>query len=210
MSPAHWDAALFRLIHHGMHQPWLDPVMMWLTDPGPWKIPILALTGLLFLLRGRRGVLGVLVLALTLTVSDQLSSHVLKKMFRRMRPSEALADTNPLFGVRRTHSFPSTHAVNFFAGAPVIAAVFPGAAIAAYSLAGAVSFSRVYVGDHYPFDVLAGAGLGIFLGLLGRKAWRRLVRTLLPRGELLAMDRGPAKDPLSVSARGERAPSGGP
>jgi undecaprenyl-diphosphatase len=191
MTAAGWDAAVFRAIHLGTHQKWLDPVMMALTEPGPWKIPLLVLAGLLFLIRGRRGLIGVLVLALTIAAGDQLSSHVLKKIVKRARPSAELPDSRPLFGVRGTHSFPSTHAVNFFAAAPVVSAVFPEATVVTYGIAALVSFSRIYVGDHWPSDVVGGALLGLGLGFLGRKLYRRAVRTLLKE-------------------RDEPAPSGGP
>jgi len=207
MTPADWDAALFRAIHHGMHQRWLDPIMVWLTDPGPWKIPLLVLIGALFLLKGRRGLIGVVVLALTIAAADQLSSHVLKPVFRRARPSETLRDTLPLFGVRHSYSFPSSHATNFFAAAPVISAVFPQGTVVVYVAAAAVSFSRVYVGDHYPLDVIVGAALGLGLGFVGRRAYRRLVRTLLQRRGVIV---GEVPDPVKVTPRGERAPSGGP
>ena len=204
---ADWDAALFRAIHHGLHHPWLDPVMMALTDVGPWKIPLLALIAVLLLLRGRRGAIAVVVLALTITAADQLSSHVLKPIFHRARPSVSLHDTRPLFGVRTSWSFPSTHASNFFSAAPVIAAAVPQAAIAAYALATAVSLSRVYVGDHYPSDVLGGAILGLFLGFLGRKAFLRAERSLPGR----ARAPGGAEKGVSIQeSAGERAPSGGP
>jgi len=206
MTPEAWDVAIFRAIHHGMHQPWLDPIMIALTDPGPWKIPLLVLVAVLFpLLRGRRGAIGLVILALTIAAGDQLSSHILKPVFRRARPSAALVDALPLFGVRHSYSFPSTHATNFFAAAPVVAAVFPEARIVAYVYAAAVSFSRIYVGDHYPVDVLGGTLLGLWLGFLGRKAYRRAVRTLLPHADP-AMETGT----MQLTARGERAPSGGP
>ncbi|MGE5175350.1 MAG: phosphatase PAP2 family protein [Hyphomicrobiales bacterium] len=174
-----WDTAVFRAIHLGCHQAWLDPVMRALTDPGAFKIPILVAIGLCFpLLRRARGAIGLVVLALTLAISDQTSAKVLKPIFKRARPSVVLADARPLFGVRHSYSFPSVHATNFFAAAPVIAAVFPEITVAAYVVAGAVSLSRIYVGDHWPSDVLGGTILGLFLGFVGRKGYRRLVRTL--------------------------------
>lgn len=174
-----WDTAVFRAVHLGWHQAWLDPVMRALTDPGVFKIPILVAIGLAFpLLRRGRGAIGLVVLALTLAVSDQTSAKVLKPIFKRARPSVVVADAKPLFGVRHSYAFPSVHATNFFAAAPVIAAVFPEVTVAAYVIAGAVSFSRVYVGDHWPSDVLAGALLGLFLGFVGRTAYRRAARTI--------------------------------
>ncbi len=207
-----WDVAIFRAIHHGMRHPWLDPIMVWLTDPRPLKYPLLCLVALLFLLKGRRGAIGVVVLALTIAAGDQLSSHVLKPLIRRPRPSAVLPDTAPLFGGRSSRSFPSTHATNFFAAAPVVSAVFPQAAVFAYGYAAAVSFSRIYVGDHYPLDVLGGAILGLTLGFLGRKTYRRAVRTLLERGGTPAasVPAVPGDESIPMSARGERAPSGGP
>ena len=177
MGPA-WDIALFRAIHLGMHQEWLDPIMSALSSPGAFKIPLLVLIGVLFLLRGKRGRIAVVVLALTLACSDQLASKVLKPIVGRTRPSVEVADAKPLFGVRHSRSFPSSHATNFFAAAPIIGWVFPEARVAAYAVAGAVSFSRVYVGDHWPSDVLAGAVLGLFLGWLGRRALLRVERSL--------------------------------
>jgi len=169
-----WDAAVFRAIHHGLHVPALDPVMMWLTAPGAFRYVFFVLGGAAFLARGARGALALAVLVATIAISDQVSVRGIKPIFRRDRPSVALADTRPLFGVRHTWSFPSNHAVNFTAAIPIVATVFPAATIPAIALAAAVSFSRIYVGDHWPSDVLGGILLGLYVGLLGRRAFRRL------------------------------------
>lgn len=173
-----WDVALFRAIHHGLHHPALDPVMKALSDPGPWKFPLLGLGALLFLTRGRRGAGILLACVLTVAASDQITTRALKPIFARHRPSVELADAKPLFGVRRTWSFPSNHAVNFFAAGPFVLEAFPRFGGWYFALAGAVALSRVYVGDHYPTDVLAGAGLGLLMGWLGRLALRRVAATV--------------------------------
>jgi undecaprenyl-diphosphatase len=176
-----WDTAAFRAIHFGLHHPALDPIMRALTSPGAFKIPALVVIGVAFLTRGSRGIVALLVLAATLAVSDQTSAKVLKPIFKRPRPSVSVTDSKPLFGKRGSYSFPSVHAANFFAAAPIVGAVFPPFRIAAYTVAAAVSFSRVYVGDHWPTDVIGGAALGLFLGWLGRRALARVERTLSER-----------------------------
>jgi len=178
-----WDTAVFRAIHFGLHHPALDSVMRVLSDPGALKIPLLVAIGLALLSRRRRGAVGVLVLAATLAVTDQTSAKVLKPIFKRARPSVVVTDSKPLFGVRRSYAFPSVHATNFFAAAPIVGAVFPPLGVTAYALAAAVSFSRVYVGDHWPSDVVGGAALGLFFGWLGRRALFRLERTFSARRE---------------------------
>ena len=180
MTPG-WDIVLFRAVHHGLRHPALDPVMKFLSEPGALKLPLFGLAAALFLARGRRGALALLFCVLTVTVSDQANSKGLKPLIRRLRPSVELADTKPAFGVRRSYSFPSSHAVNVFAAAPLVRELYPGGGIATMALASAVAVSRVYVGDHWPSDVLVGAALGLWIGWLGRTALRRAAATIAAR-----------------------------
>ncbi len=85
----------------------------------------------------------------------------LKLLVRRRRPT--LAGLPPLTSTPTGLSFPSAHACTSFAGARCYSRLgLPAAAL--YGLAGALSLSRVYLGVHYPSDVLAGAALGSALG----------------------------------------------
>jgi undecaprenyl-diphosphatase len=87
------------------------------------------------------------------------ASNVIKLMVERSRPVD-----HPLVPEPTTHSFPSGHATTSFACAATLAPfVDRRAAPVLYALAAAIAYSRVYVGVHYPFDVLAGAALGLIV-----------------------------------------------
>ena len=84
-------------------------------------------------------------------------SDAIKLTVDRARPVD-----DPLVGQPATHSFPSGHATTSFACAATLAPFVPrGAAPVLYVLAAAIAYSRVYVGVHYPLDVLGGAALGL-------------------------------------------------
>ncbi|HET9951158.1 MAG TPA: phosphatase PAP2 family protein [Candidatus Eisenbacteria bacterium] len=168
------DEALFRQIHLVWRHPEFDGIFRGLSDPGRLLLPaLLVLIGFLWMQR-KRGVLALLILAATIAVSDQTSAKLLKPIFKRQRPSVVVADSRPFFGVRGSYSFPSVHATNSFAAAMVLDAVFPGARPALFTLAALVGYSRVYVGDHWPSDVLAGMLLGSLIGWGGRTLFARL------------------------------------
>lgn len=189
-----WDEAIFRRIHLAWRHDDLDPVFRGLSDPGRLVLPLFLVLLGFFWIKGKRGLLGALVLALTIAAADQTSAKLLKPIFQRPRPSVTLEDARPLFGPRGSHSFPSVHATNSFAAALVLDAVFPGRRLAFLAAAGLVSYSRVYVGDHWPSDVVAGALLGAMIGWLGRRLYVRLAARVAARAVPLR--------------RGEAEPSG--
>jgi len=90
-------------------------------------------------------------------------NYLVKLIVRRPRP--VLEGLPPLGGAPSSLSFPSAHATSSFAVATAMTRVEPLGALA-FLLAGALALGRPYLGMHYPSDVLAGAVLGIALGLI--------------------------------------------
>ncbi|MEX2107623.1 MAG: phosphatase PAP2 family protein [Solirubrobacterales bacterium] len=90
-------------------------------------------------------------------------NYALKLVVKRPRP--VLEDLPPLGGAPSSLSFPSAHATSSFAVATAMARVAPEAAVV-FVLAAALALGRPYLGMHYPSDVLAGALLGVALGLI--------------------------------------------
>ncbi|HEX7058878.1 MAG TPA: phosphatase PAP2 family protein [Solirubrobacterales bacterium] len=90
-------------------------------------------------------------------------NYLVKLLVRRPRP--VLKGLAPLGGAPSSLSFPSAHATSSFAVATAMTRVEPVAALA-FLLAAALALGRPYLGMHYPSDVLAGALLGIALGLI--------------------------------------------
>ena len=105
-------------------------------------------------------------------------SGALKVWVKRDRPPLSQPIPEPLLESPSTYSFPSGHATVGFACATVLALAVPRLRMPLFALAALISFSRVYVGVHYPFDVIAGAVLGLLLGIGIAIALRTLAAVL--------------------------------
>jgi len=91
---------------------------------------------------------------------------VVKGLVGRPRPFVTLHHVHLLIGRPGSTAFPSSHATTAFAGATIVSYCFPRAAVPLYAVGAMVAFSRVYVGVHYPSDVIAGAVIGTAAALL--------------------------------------------
>ena len=131
--------------------------------------------------------------AVTILLAE-MASGLLKAAIGRDRPPLADPEPEPLVGVPATHSFPSGHATVSFACATILALAIPRLAWPLFGLAALVAFSRVYVGVHYPLDIVAGAALGVALGVGVRRAARLLRRAAAP-SEALRAPRTPRAGP---------------
>jgi undecaprenyl-diphosphatase len=116
--------------------------------------------------------------ALTTFAADSASFGV-KDLVHRTRPFVAHPEIHPLYTVHSS-SFPAGHAATAFAGAVLLSYVAPRLSPLFVGLAIAIGFSRVYVGVHYPGDVIAGAAIGAAVGACAIVVLR-LVERWMPR-----------------------------
>lgn len=168
------DISLFFWANQSAHHPLLDAIMLFVTDIKKTGI-LLLLVWIGLLWKGKTtGRTVALLLIPTVLITDQLSSHLLKELFDRARPCEALEGVRAIDGCRQSFSFPSSHAVNNFGAATILACFYRGwVRWVAFGLAFVVSYSRIYLGLHYPSDILGGAAIGIAcaIGVVGVYRW---------------------------------------
>jgi undecaprenyl-diphosphatase len=143
------------VVHH--RTGWLNPIFEGLSYAGRFGLVWIALAALLAAAYRRWGTLAVTVIAIA--VADWVAI-ALKALTNRPRPPVTYAEPKALVPVPHDGSFPSGHAATSFAAATTLSFAFPRLAPPLFLLAGAIGFSRVYVGVHYPLDVIAGAALG--------------------------------------------------
>ena len=113
--------------------------------------------------------------AASVAITD-LAATGLKDVLDVKRPSARYASPKTLVPAPHDHSFPSGHAATSFAAATVLTAFVPRFAPLWFLLAVAIGFSRVYVGVHYPLDIVGGATVGAVTALLLLAADRRRLR----------------------------------
>ena len=166
------DFAAFQWLR--THQsPLIDVVMAGLSDIARGGAIWIALAFLIAFLRPPRWPAIVQVL-LAVALAFVLTDHVAKPFFNRARPFESYTDFR-VYGYKpTTRSFPSGHAASAIAGACALVRMAPEARSIFWLFAILVAFSRVYLGVHYPADVLGGALLGLGIGkfVVAGTRWR--------------------------------------
>lgn len=149
---------------------WLDTLMLAASDLGARGFIWLVVAAIAFVFPPRRA--DAWRVALTILFAFGLVDLVLKPLLWRPRPFDVLPDAYLIAARAVTSSFPSGHAASAFAGAMATSRLLPGARAVWFTLAALIAYSRIYVGVHFPIDVLAGALVGMgsaWVVLGGRK-----------------------------------------
>lgn len=159
------DTILFLLVNVGFANPVTDFIMPLVTSDKILR-GMYGLAMIIILWKGNSRLRWMVLLsAIALALTDQLSSHWLKPLIGRVRPCHILDDINLLVACGGGMSMPSSHAANAFGQAALFGFSFPRVRKYLYWLAFLIAVSRVFVGVHYPGDVLSGGILGIAAGL---------------------------------------------
>ncbi|HBF39143.1 MAG TPA: hypothetical protein DDW50_17720 [Firmicutes bacterium] len=147
------------------HSPRLTVVMSFFSHPPYWRhlVFIIILTSLILGSFHTRLRIGLLLIAVTL--SDQ-TCNLIKAFVKRIRPTGPYSTQGNFWKKLGHYSFPSSHSANNFCTAVLTLHWWHPLGIFFYFLAVAVAFSRVYLRNHYPSDVVIGGLIGIIYGIL--------------------------------------------
>lgn len=168
------------------HAPWLDTVMFFVSHKLTWIPLYIAIVYFIFRIHGpKKGIVAVLCIVLTITLADQITSTVMKPFFARLRPThepelrDLVHTVNDYRGEK--FGFASSHAANTFGLALFVFLLFRDRTrqvrwIFLWALV--VGYSRIYLGVHYPGDIIVGAVVGMICSVGCFVAYRKISLTL--------------------------------
>lgn len=180
------DLSLFWFINDRLSNDFFDGFLPFIREKSTW-IPVYTFIVLFafFNKKIREALLLILALLIIILVCDTLSSAVLKPLIGRLRPCnnpEIYSSVNLLVGCGKGFSFPSSHAMNHFGLSVFLSlGVYKASnffAILLIGWAGIIAFAQVYVGVHYPMDILFGALLGSFVGFVFYFGYSQILKRL--------------------------------
>lgn len=166
------DGNILLFIQENIRHDFMTPFWTWITSLGNsgWFWIVLSVIFLIPKKTRKAGITSLLALA----IGALITNVTLKNMVARIRPYEVVDGLRLLIARPRDYSFPSGHTCASFAAALVYYRYFPRKwGIAAVILASMIAFSRLYVGVHYPTDILGGLIVGAFAAWAARKLMNR-------------------------------------
>ena len=175
------DTNLFLFLNRALANPvfdWLMPIL----SNRLWLIPLSCLC-LVLLIRGhKRERLAVILTILVIAIADPLGARVIRPLVKRPRPSRTVENARVLGKKGGKYGFPSNHAANVTGVMVILSFFYRRWKYWFCLLAVLVGFSRIYLGVHYPGDVVAGMGMGVALSCILLIGWLSLANHYAKRG----------------------------
>lgn len=159
------EEAILLFIQEYIRNDFLTPIAVFMTRLGDNGVIWIVIAGLFLIFKKTRRI-GVMIF-IALVLSAVINNVLLKNIFMRVRPYDAIEELTRMIGIQSDYSFPSGHAATSFAVATIIYKTMDKRyGILALILAFLISLSRLYLGVHYPTDILAGFFIGNLIGTL--------------------------------------------
>jgi len=170
---------------NGFHADWLDPIMLQLTKTQFWIPLYLFLIYLIFKNFSTRGWIILAGVALAIVLADQITSSLMKPFFARLRPTREPSLQGLVHIVNDykggLYGFASSHAANTFATALFVWLLFRKTyrwMVFIFVWSALMTYTRIYLGVHYPGDILVGGLIGLLSGWAGFEFYRFLDRKI--------------------------------
>lgn len=177
------DLSILYFFNRTLASPAMDVVMSGLTSVW-WWMPVYVIAGIYLIYTYKwKGVILLLAAIVLVTFCDQITNVLIKPLIARDRPSAPIDGVTVVdwirlpIGMRHGSSFPSSHALNNAAVAVFFATVFMSRFLlgSLLGLAALVGISRMYLGLHYPSDIIGGMLIGAFFGWLFATLYRKFI-----------------------------------
>ena len=177
------DHKILLWVHKYLSNSIFDIFMPFITNEDNWILPIALLIIVLCTFAKKKGRVTLIILIITLSLTDFVCAQYIKPFIERVRPSHLELDgLNLLVKKGGKWSMPSNHAANMFAFATIISFFYNRSKTILFILASLIAFSRVYVGVHFPGDVLLGALIGYIIGWFILTIWNNIKVRELKKG----------------------------
>lgn len=176
-----WDISIFTYFN-SIHTPYMDNLMWVISSKNAWIPLYLALIIIMFLRNWKQAIVILGVSILCIILADQLSSSIIKPLAERLRPShnsDLISTIHIVNGYRGSlYGFVSSHAANTFAFILLLSLIFKRwqFTFAGFTWAILVAYSRLYLGVHYLGDLIGGAIIGLFSGLICYIVYNYIIR----------------------------------
>ena len=179
------DKEVMVFLNKTISNPIFDFIMPIITNQNFLVFSGLLVLGYLAIYGGKRGRITIVVLLLAVSASDAICFQIIKPWVGRLRPSyEFYEYINLLVSKGGKYSFPSNHASNSFVFATVLSYFYDKRNSLLFLLASTIAFSRIYVGVHYPLDIVFGSIIGYVISWIILSLWVIIKMRELKRGKM--------------------------